>query len=225
MICTSITGFQLTFLPFLSADPVTPLTQSTPLYHRLAFQEDNILYVYYIVYWTITTWYSYIQIIRNSKSQVNLTMVKIMKMPLEISFHLWYLHQDKGVKICELGKQFKDYSKFNIYLQAKKPMHTVQSDRLSENKGWPRLLTERYKRNLIQGIHMLRRSIQSFSIQRLNLEAGIDKQISDYTVRRLLNRKGYNYRQSRKKGLLSQKDLRLRLQFARKVKRLFPDTI
>ena len=146
-------------------------------------------------------------------------------MPLEISYRLRYLHQDKGVKVCELGKQFKDYSKSNIYLHAKKPMHTVQSDRLSENKGWPRLLTERYKRNLIQGIHMLRRSIQSFSIQRLNLEAGIDKQISDYTVRRLLNRKGYNYRQSRKKGLLSQKDLRLRLQFARKVKRLFPDTI
>ena len=104
-------------------------------------------------------------------------------------------------------------------------MHTVQSDRLSENKGWPQLLTARYKRNLIQGIHMLRRSIGSFSIWRLKLEAGIDKQISDYTVRRLLNRKGYNYRQSRKKGLLSQKDLKLRVQFARKVKRLFPDTI
>ena len=146
-------------------------------------------------------------------------------MPLEISYRLRYLHQDKGVKVCELGKQFKDYSKSNIYLHAKKPMHTVQSDRLSENKGWPQLLTARYKRNLIQGIHMLRRSIGSFSIWRLKLEAGIDKQISDYTVRRLLNRKGYNYRQSRKKGLLSQKDLKLRVQFARKVKRLFPDTI
>ena len=47
-----------------------------------------------------------------------------MKMPLEISVRLGYLHQDKGVKICELVKQSKDYSKSDIYLHSKKPMHT-----------------------------------------------------------------------------------------------------
>ena len=41
------------------------------------------------------------QIIRNSKSQVNLTMGKNMKMLLEISVRLRYLHQGKGGKICE----------------------------------------------------------------------------------------------------------------------------
>ena len=51
-------------------------------------------------------------------------MGRNMKMPLEISVRLRYLHQDKGVKICELVKQFKDYSKSDIYLHAKKPMHT-----------------------------------------------------------------------------------------------------
>ena len=51
-------------------------------------RRNNVLYVYYIAYWTITTWYSYIQIIRDSKSQVNLTMGKDMKMPLEISVRL-----------------------------------------------------------------------------------------------------------------------------------------
>ena len=119
----------------------------------------------------------------------------------------------------------KEHSKSNIYLHAKEPMHTVQNDRRLENKGRPRLLTEREKRNLIQGIHALRRSVGSFSICRLKLEAKIDKQISDYTVRRLLNRERYKYKQSRKKGLVSQNDLKLRLQFARKVKRLFQDTV
>ena len=49
-------------------------------------------------------------------------MGKNMKMLLGVSVRLRYLHQDKGVKICELIKQFKDYSKSNIYLHAKKPM-------------------------------------------------------------------------------------------------------
>ena len=55
------------------------------------------------------------------------------------------------------------------------------------------------------------------------MEAGIDKRISDCTVRRCLNELGYKYLQSRRKGLLSRKDIKIRLWYARKVKRLLPN--
>ena len=44
--------------------------------------------------------------------------------------------------------------------------------------------------------------------------------ISNRTYRRYLNRLGYGFRQSRRKGMMSRVDLRKRLKFARKVRRL-----
>ena len=42
------------------------------------------------------------------------------------------------------------------------------------------------------------------------------KYVSSRTVRRLLNKNGYRYLQARKKGILSDMDIRRRSQFAKK---------
>ena len=144
------------------------------------------------------------------------------KMPLEISIRLRYLHQDKGVKISQLVKRFSKYSKSSVYFHAKLPTCTVKEDARSKNPGRPRLLDERDKRKLVRSIAVLRESVGSFNVKRLRLEAGIDSKVSDLTVRRLLNREGYRYLQSRKKGLMSTADLKARLKFARKAKYSLP---
>lgn len=42
-------------------------------------------------------------------------------MPVEVSVRLKYLHQDKGVKMCERVKTSPNYSESNIYIHAKLP--------------------------------------------------------------------------------------------------------
>ena len=60
----------------------------------------------------------------------------------------------------------------------------------------------------------------SFCIKRLKLESAVDPHESDNTVIRILKRNKYHYLQSRKKGLMSMRDARTQLLFARKVKRI-----
>ena len=48
----------------------------------------------------------------------------------------------------------------------------------------------------------------------------VRNKVSELTVRRALNSLGYGYRQTRKKGLLTRNDLKLRLKFGCKMKRL-----
>ena len=140
----------------------------------------------------------------------------------EVSVRLRYLHKDIGKRICELlkMKQFSIYSKSNVYLHAKLPIRSAHKDLRDNNKGQPRLLTERDQPSIVRAIGSLREAEGSFSVKRFRLEAGIDKRISDCTVRRCLNELGYKYLQSRRKGLMSRKDIKIRLRNARKVKRL-----
>ena len=51
------------------------------------------------------------------------------------------------------------------------------------------------------------------------------RHVSDGTVRRLLNRKGYFFLQARKKGLMSETDKAKRVEFARKMQANYPPTV
>ena len=101
------------------------------------------------------------------------------KMPIEVSVRLRYLHQDKGRKICELlkMKEFSCYSKSNVYLHAKLPIRSTKKDMRNNNKGRPRLLTDRDERSIVRAIGSLRETEGAFSVKRLRLEAGMEKKI------------------------------------------------
>ena len=71
-------------------------------------------------------------------------------------------------------------------------------------------------------MHRLRISIGSFTAKRLRTEAGIPATTSTWTIRRVLNRHGYRYLQSRRKAMLTRKDAYKGLKFARRMKRLSP---
>ena len=76
--------------------------------------------------------------------------------------------------------------------------------------------------HIIRAVHRLRISIGSFTAKRLRTEAGIPATTSTWTIRRVLNRHGYRYLQSRRKAMLTRKDAYKGLKFARRMKRLSP---
>ena len=149
---------------------------------------------------------------------------KLNRIPLKVSVHLRYLYQDKGVRGKELLEKYPMYSKTSIYRHAVKPIMEEPLRYHRNNIGRPRKISERDKRLILRQIPLLRAEGGSLTIKRLRLAAGIDKNYCcDQTIRRVLHSEGYRYYHSRKKGLLTKKDLRNRLKFARKVKRLLSD--
>ena len=82
--------------------------------------------------------------------------------------------------------------------------------------GRPRKLSSREERKILRTSYSLRHEEGNFTSIRLMTRAGISpKHVSNRTIRRFLQRKGYHFVQARKKGLLSEKDLKERLQFAK----------
>ena len=146
-------------------------------------------------------------------------------MPLEVSIHLRYLHQDKGVKISQLLKDkkwYKKYSKSNIYRHAKMAIGEIKEDGWHFNEGRPCLLTAKDKRVLIRSRSKLCTEVGCFNVRRLRVEAGIDPEISDVTVRHCLNSESYKHLQARKKGLMIQKDVKERVGFVWRVNSKLP---
>ena len=145
--------------------------------------------------------------------------------PKETSIYMKFMYQENNVRGTELLKAFPNYSKATIYRHAKLPMDKLDDyfDKRKQNKGRPRKLTIRDERNLVRELGKCRATIGSFSASRLRTGAGINPDISLWTIRRALKRQGYHYLQSRKKGLLTRKDLSRKYQFARKIRRRLPE--
>ena len=146
------------------------------------------------------------------------------KIPLEVSLHLRYLYQDLGTRGKQLLDKFKQYSKASIYRHAKKPIESRAIDKRKNNPGRPPKLSARDKRSILRQVEVLRDSVRHFISRHVRISSGIESSVSDETVSRVMRKDGLRYRHARKKGLLTRKDLKLRLAFAKKVRRkLNPD--
>jgi hypothetical protein len=145
--------------------------------------------------------------------------MKYTKIPLPISIYIRYLHQHGKVCGKELLKKFPQFSRRSIYRHASLPVVEIMEDRRKQNKGRPKLITPRHSRRLLACVKQLRRIEQGvFNSVHLQEEAHL-QHVSNRTVRRVLNSNGYRYRQCRKKGQLTEEDLKVRLKFARTIKR------
>ncbi len=131
------------------------------------------------------------------------------------------LYQKAGVSGKKLLDMFPQYSKASIYRHARMAIgQDDPKDRRKENKGRPPKLTPHDKRQILRSVPKLRQTDGSFTSPRVAVEAGVGQKVSNRTVRRILNKEGYSYLQSRKKGLLTQQDLKARMIFCRKVRKL-----
>lgn len=92
---------------------------------------------------------------------------------------------------------------------------------LATDKTRARKLTVREERNLVRELQKLRATVGAFPSARLRTAAGISRTFGlDHS--KTLKRHGYSYLHSRKKGLLTARDLWRQYQFACKTKRLLP---
>ena len=89
----------------------------------------------------------------------------------------------------------------------------IKEDGRHFSEGRPCLLTARDNRVLIGPRSKLCTEVGCFNVRRLRVEAGIDPEISDVTVRHCLNSESYKHLQARKKGLMIQKDVKERVGF------------
>ena len=101
-------------------------------------------------------------------------------------------------------------------------------DKAPENRrhlsGRRRKLTPEHEASIVGSISELREREGSFSSRRLMEQTRI-RHVSDRTVRRLLNRNGYYFLQTRKKGLMSQTDKEKRVEFATKMQANYPPNV
>ena len=122
------------------------------------------------------------------------------------------LHKVNKLSIRQIHEKFSNFSLFTVFRHA-----TRTSDNLREKKkrsGRPRIVTDRDERKLIRALKRLRKTDGSLTSKKIQVEAGLIH-LSNRTVRAILNKHGFKYLQARRKGLLSDKDLKRRLQFAR----------
>lgn len=143
------------------------------------------------------------------------------KVPLDVSLHLRYLHQDLGLKGAKLLERYPQYSRRIIFYHAKKSIGQLTEDKRKRNPGRPSKLSPEQRRELVSQIVELRQRYGVFSSRHIQRAAGISEtDVSNRTVRRSLNRSQYRYLQCRKKGQVTTSDEEKRLKFAQQVKKI-----
>ena len=152
---------------------------------------------------------------------------KLNRVPLQYSIHWRYLKQDQGKYWYEIQKlpAYRKYSKATICRHMIKPIADIVIDKRKQNKGRPPKFSERDRRNILRQAEILRNDYGYFTSKRLKVFAGIDPSISVEAVRRVLRAAKFKYCHSRKKGVMSRKDLQMRLAFAKVVRARLSPTI
>jgi len=139
--------------------------------------------------------------------------------PLQHSVEMRMAWQVGGLRGKALREKFPQYSRATVYKHAKKPIgEECRVDGRRSNRGRPRKLSERDCRRLNRTIGELREREGTFTSKRLQLAAGLSG-VGNRTVRRALNKSGYHYCRSRKKGLLRADDLPKRLKFCKALRK------
>ena len=142
------------------------------------------------------------------------------KVQLQHSCQMRAAYNLGGVTGHNLLKMFPQYSKSAIYVHVNKPLFgEVAVDKRKRNIGRKKNLSLQDERKVKRSLMGLRKSAGSFTSKSIQTDSGVNH-VSNRTIRRCLNRGGYYYLQSRKKGLLLKTDLTKRLQFCHKVRRL-----
>ena len=117
-------------------------------------------------------------------------------------------------KIASIVKISKS-SVFDIMKKANERNKRIVNERKSKG-GRPRLLSERDRRRLKRAVKKLRQSDPNFSVMEIVKASGINTKCASYrTFLRYIRTLGYGYYNSRRKGVLTAKDLKKRKKFAR----------
>lgn len=102
------------------------------------------------------------------------------------------------------------------------PLHPPKKTS-STRPGRPRKLTPRRERHLLRELNKMQEEQGKFSVADVMTQANVSSsESSERSVRRLFNRNGYSYLPTRRKGILTKQDLKLRVTFARRTRKKYP---
>ena len=136
--------------------------------------------------------------------------------------YILYALQDKQHKPRELSEKL-GVSLATIYKIKKGGFECLKRKKMRASPGRPRKIDTRMERLLIRQVENLRRENPNFTSGTLVEACGLHRgQVSNRTVRRVLNKHGFGYRQARKKGVLSSNDIVCRYRFAKKIRKEKP---
>lgn len=129
---------------------------------------------------------------------------------------------------CRKIAEICNCSPSTVHKIAKTPLTSIEANKKGKkpSKGRPRKLSTRQGRTIIRALYKLRKTEGNFTVKRIMREAGLSEgEVSVRTVSRFLNRKGYYSLVARKKGLMTDRDRKLRIAFARRMKKDFPENV
>jgi len=139
------------------------------------------------------------------------------RVPVQHSAEMAALHQKANVEIRKLQAMFPQYSRATIYRHARKPFGAEPPATVYKRRGRPRKLNPADEEQLVNALIELREAEGSFSSPRVATKAALTT-VSNRTVRRDLNRLGYGYRTTRRKGMLTEDDFKKRVAFCQKIR-------
>ena len=142
-------------------------------------------------------------------------MVYTGKIDAESKAYVRFLREEGDLTVQEIV-DLCGISRGSIYrcLNAKK----CEKDR--KLRGRPRLISPRDERIIVRNIARLRKAEGNFSCHQLRAESGLHH-VSLCTMNRTLKRLGFGFMETRRKGILTEKDYAERRQFARTVQRSY----
>ena len=150
---------------------------------------------------------------------------KYLPIPPFVFLHLRYLHQDKLVPGKVLLKGYRRYSRTSIYRQMNLPIYGMPRDQRYYKEGRPSKLSSCSKRSLIREIPKVRsKTYGKITLKDVRDSAAIPKEISNSTVSRVLYSNDYKSRPSLRKGVLTEQDCKIRLKFAKHMKKVVKET-
>lgn len=151
---------------------------------------------------------------------------KYTAVPPEVSLHLRYLHQDLGLCQKRLCSRYPQYCASSIYKHMVKAIGKTCIDKRFQNTGRRAVLSPRDRRLILQQVPKIRRETEGdFTLHDIRQASNVPKNVSDSTVRRVLKKAGYAVRAKRRKGILTENDVKLRLKFAKHAKKNLPTEI
>ena len=134
------------------------------------------------------------------------------------SAYIHHLYTDLGETVRSIRKRFPQLSVATVWRHAVKSASCPATSKGSAlgNNGRRKKLTARDERAVIRSLLFLREREGNFSARRVQVVAGMEK-VHVRTIRRVLNRHGYGYRQARRKRLMSSGDRKRRVNFAKNI--------
>ena len=148
------------------------------------------------------------------------------KVPLKVSMHIRVLSQDYNWKVADIKKKYPDIPTRTISYHAKLNTDDETVDRRHSNPGRPRILQERDIRRLGTKVKSLRKfDDPNFSAVKLRNVCGLPP-CSMQTIHRALKKDlNIHFLNTRQKGILSDNDRKLRVDFCRECMRRVGDKL